>query len=325
MWQQFLYESLMGSRPYFVYTPADYWVGKVVPLVVMLHGCGQTVEDFAIGTQMNRLADEYQFIVVYPQQVSSANRSRCWNWFDPVHQVRGSGEPAMIAGMVEMIGEATDKWTIDPRRIYVAGISAGAAMAVILGATYPDIFTAIGAHSGVEYQAATSGIRALKAMRQGGPDPVVQGQFAYDAMGTLARVVPTIVFHGTNDHVVKAVNGDQVVQQWMHTGVLASQNGYRGNFLYPDSSTMGQIPGGHSFMLYRWSDYKGNVIQEYWKVKGLGHAWSGGSPEASHTDPRGPNASQAMYTFFMKHTMGHASLWGKFRRTFTGLFKVDSY
>jgi poly(hydroxyalkanoate) depolymerase family esterase len=325
MWQQYTFESLMGNRPYFVYTPADYWVGKVVPLVVMLHGCGQSAEDFAIGTQMNRLADVQQFIVVYPQQVRGANLNGCWNWFDPVHQVRGSGEPAIIAGIVETIGEATDQWTIDPRRIYVAGASAGAAMAVILGATYPDIFAAIGVHSGAEYQAATSKIKALKAMRQGGPDPVGQGQLAYDAMGTFARVVPTIVFQGTNDHIVKAVNGDQVVQQWMHTGALASQNGYRGNFFHPDSSITRQVPGGHSFMLYRWSDFKGNVIQEYWRVKDMGHAWSGGSPDASYTDPRGPSASQAMYTFFMNHTMGHASLWGKFQRTIANLFKADSH
>jgi len=325
MWQQYMYESLMGNRPYFVYTPADYWVGKVVPLVVMLHGCGQSAEDFAMSTQMNRLADEQQFIVVYPQQVSMANRNGCWNWFDPMHQVRGRGEPAMIAGMVEAIGEMTDQWTIDPSRIYVAGISAGAAMAVILGATYPDIFAAIGVHSGLEYKAATSGVKALKAMRQGGPNPIVQGQLAYGAMGTFARIVPTIVFQGTNDHIVNAINGDQIVQQWIQTTVLASRDGYRGDFLHHDSSTIGQVPGGHTYTLYRWSDSKENVIQEYWKVKGMGHAWSGGSSEASYTDQRGPNASMAMYAFFMNHRMGQASLWGKFRRTITDLFKADAH
>ena len=122
-----------------------------------------------------------------------------------------------------------------------------------------------------------------------------------------------------------SVNGDQVVQQWMHTDALASQNEYRAEFLRPDSRTMGQVSGGHSYTLYRWNDRKGNVIQEYWKVKGMGHAWSGGSPEASYTDARGPSASQAMYTFFMSHSMGNTTFWGKFRQTLIELFKVDAH
>jgi poly(hydroxyalkanoate) depolymerase family esterase len=128
MWQQYVYESLIGSRPYFVHTPANYGVGKVVPSVVMLHGCGQTAQDFALVTRMNELADQEDFIVVYPQQIKENHRNGCWNWFDPEHQVRGRGEPALFAGIVETMEEMTDLWMIDPRRIYVAGISAGAAI-----------------------------------------------------------------------------------------------------------------------------------------------------------------------------------------------------
>src|SRR5712691_10573249 len=155
-WQQYTYSGPSGNRPYFVYTPLKYQVGQAVPLVVMLHGCTQTAADFAAGAQMNQLAEQYNFIVVYPQQTNIANQYLCWNWFDPANQTRGSGEPAIIAGIVQAIEQNTSQWTIDTRRIYVAGLSAGAAMAVILGVTYPDIFAAIGVNTGFEYQAATT-------------------------------------------------------------------------------------------------------------------------------------------------------------------------
>ncbi len=329
MWHKYTYNDPTGSRLYFVYTPVNYQFGKAVPLVVMLHGCGQTALNFALGTRMNQLADEHQFIVMYPQQIITSNPNLCWNWFNPANQVRGSGEPAMIVGIIETMQQNTAQWTIDTRRIYVAGVSAGAAMAVILGATYPDIFAAIGVHSGVEYQAATGRIKAVKAMRQGGPDPVEQGQAAYDAMGAFAHVVPTIVFQGTGDNIVNSVNGDQVVQQWMQTDALASKSTYQADFYNPSSNTVGQVPDGHSYTTYTWNDRAGSEIQEYWKIKGMGHGWSGGSPNASYTDPQGPDASQAMYTFFMNHPMpmdktrGQASFWGKLRRTLVDWFKTE--
>ena len=300
-WQEYTYSGPAGSRPYFVYTPANYQVGVAVPLVVMLHGCTQTVADFAAGTHMNQLADQYDFIVVYPQQTSSSNFDLCWNWFDPSNQARGRGEPAILAGIVQSIEQQTTQWSINPQRIYVAGASAGAAMAVILGATYPDLFAAIGVHSGTEYQAATTPGDIVKVSSQGGPDPVQQGQLAYQAMGSFARVVPTIVFHGTADPVVSPINGDQVVQQWMQTDGLASHDTYQASFNNPSSITTGQVPGGHLYTVYTWNDSNGNAIQQYWKVNGMGHAWSGGSYGNSYTDPGGPDASLAMYTFFMNH------------------------
>ena len=151
-WQQYTYNGSAGSRPYFVYTPANYQVGTPAPMIVMLHGCSQTPADFAAGTQMDQLADQKQFIVVYPQQTSTYNQEACWNWFDPADQARGSGEPAIIAGIVQTVEQNTAQWTIDTHRVYVAGISAGAAMSVILGATYPDIFAALGVQSGLEYK-----------------------------------------------------------------------------------------------------------------------------------------------------------------------------
>jgi len=303
MWQEFTYKGPAGSRPYFVYTPENYQVGTAVPLVVMLHGCTQTAADFAAGTQMNALADQYHFIAVYPQQTSACNQNLCWNWFTSSNQSRGHGEPAIIAGMVRAIEQHTSQWMIDTSRMYAAGLSAGAALAVILGATYPDLFAAIGVHSAVEYRAATNTIDGLKAMRQGGPNPLQQGQAAYDAMGTVARAIPTIVFQGTSDVIVNPLNGDQVVQQWMQTDRLASHDTYHADFNSPTSTGTGQVPAGRSYTVSKWNDDNGGELQEYWKVDGMGHAWSGGNPDGSYTDPLGPNASLAMNQFFVNHPM----------------------
>jgi poly(hydroxyalkanoate) depolymerase family esterase len=301
-WQQFVYSGPAGSRPYFVYTPKHYQVGTAVPLIVMLHGCAQTALDFATGTQMNQLAEQYDFIVVYPQQTSLYNPALCWNWFDPASQFRGSGEPAILAGIVREIESHTDLWTIDRQRIYVTGLSAGGAMAVILGATYPDVFAAIGVHSGAEYGAIASPLSGGAAFLQGGPDPIQQGQAAFAAMGSFARVVPTIVFHGTNDLVSAPINGKQVVQQWMETDSLASQGSYQANFNAPSTTTNDQVPGGHAYTVYTWNDNNGNEVQAFWLINGMGHAWSGGNPY-NFTDLEGPSASLAMYTFFKNHPM----------------------
>ncbi|HLY31350.1 MAG TPA: PHB depolymerase family esterase [Ktedonobacterales bacterium] len=302
---QYTYNGSAGSRPYYVYTPANYQVGTPVPLIVMLHGCTQTPTDFANGTQMNTLADQDQFIVVYPQQTSTYNSLECWNWFQTADQSRGSGEPAIIAGIVQTVEQTTSQWTIDTNRVYVAGMSAGAAMAVIMGATYPDIFAAIGVHSGLEYQAATSETAATMAQSQGGPSPTQQGQAAYNAMGSAARVVPTIDFQGQSDYTVYPVNGDQVIEQWMQTDHLASNGSYNASFSSPSTTTNGQVSGsgGHSYTVETWNDTNGNEIEEYWKINGMGHAWSGGSSSGSYTDPNGPSATNAMYSFFMNHPM----------------------
>ncbi len=303
MWQEYIYNGPTGSRPYFVYTPTNYQAGVAVPLVVMLHGCTQTAVDLATGTQMNQLAEQQNFIVVYPQQSNAANQYLCWNWFDPANQSRDKGEPSIIVGIVQSITQNTVQWTIDTKSIYVAGISAGAALAVILGATYPDVFAAIGVHAGFEYQAATNSNAGLRAGRKGGPDPRQQGLLAYEAMGSFARVVPTIVFHGTNDYVINIINGDQVVQQWMYTDMLASNGAYNVDFAAPTTTTSGRVPGGRSYVTYGWTDANSKEIQQYWKVNGMGHAWSGGSPGGSYTDPQGPNASQAIYRFFLLHSL----------------------
>ncbi len=300
-WQSYIYNGPAGSRPYFVYTPTHYQVGTAVPLLVMLHGCTQTPLDFANSTGMNQLAEQHNFIVVYPQQTALYNSALCWNWYEPANQVRNSGEAAIVAGIVQTIEQDTSHWTINTHRIYVEGLSAGGALSVTLGAVYPDIFAAIGVHAGCEYQAATTPAGVIQVERTGGPSPVQQGRLAYAAMGAHARVVPTIVFHGTDDPIINVVNGDQVIQQWMQTDQLASHNTYTPSFTSPSSTTYGQIPGGHAYTIEGWKDHSGNEIQEYWKIAGMGHAWSGGS--GSFGDPLGPDASQATYAFFMQHPL----------------------
>jgi poly(hydroxyalkanoate) depolymerase family esterase len=268
----------------------------------MLHGCYQTAIDFATGTQMNQLAERYNFIVAYPQQLSVYNPALCWNWFNSSNQFRGSGEPAVIAGIVHEIENHTSRWTIDRYRIYITGLSAGAAMAVVLGATYPDIFAAIGVHSGGEYGAITSPLSGGQAFLQGGPDPIRQGRSAFAAMGNFARVVPVIVFHGTEDLVSRPINGKQVVQQWMETDLLASHGIYHADFDHPSSTIKGKVPSGHSYTVYKWNDKNGKEVEEYWLINGMGHAWSGGGLY-NFTDLQGPGASLAMYTFFKDHPM----------------------
>ncbi len=327
MWQQYSYIDPVGKHPYFVYTPLNYQVGTAVPLLVMLHGCSQTAQDFATGTAMNLLAEQHGFIVVYPQQTSNYNQNLCWNWFVPANQARGRGEPAAIIGIIQAIQQNTTLWTIDPARIYVAGLSAGAAMTVILGATYPDVFAAIGVHSGLEYKAATNLSSGLSAMRRGGPDPQQQGLAAFTAMSNLARIVPTIVFHGTNDTTVAPVNGDQALQQWMETDHLASRNTYTPDFTRPTHVTSGQVPGGRAYVIATWIAANGGEVQAYWKIRGMGHAWSGGSLAGSYTDPRGPNASLAMYNFFTAHSLVGSDTQNiasqtKLRHILTDLFKA---
>ena len=211
--------------------------------------------------------------------------------------------PAIIAGITRAVMIDTQRWTIDASRVYVAGMSAGGAMAVILAATYPDLFCAVAAHSAVEYQAATNLLGALQVLGQGGPDPIVQGQHAFQAMGDRARLMPVFVAHGNQDTRVNPINGDQAVRQWLETNRLATADGFTADFSTPtrDDRFDEPIPGGHRYRVRRWTDTTGTVVQEYWTVDGLGHAWSGGHWLGSFTDSRGPNISRAMYAFLTRH------------------------
>ncbi|HZU96396.1 MAG TPA: PHB depolymerase family esterase, partial [Planctomycetota bacterium] len=291
----FVTQTIQG-RSCMIYTPSK--PATRPPLVVMLHGCTQNPSDFAAGTQMNAVAEKNGFVVLYPQQPSSANQNDCWNWYLTAHQQRDQGEPALIVAITNQVVQQAG---CDPARVYVAGISAGAAMSVILGATYPDVFAAIGVCSGLEYQAATDLTSALTAMQTGGPSPSQQGAVAWKAMGSAARLVPVMVFHGSSDTTVAPVNGSQIVQQWIATDNLAPDGKQHTTLpTQPTRTTNGTSSGGDSYTLSEYCDASGRTVVAYVLVSGMNHAWSGGSSAGSYTDSKGPDASTMLAEFFLK-------------------------
>ena len=249
-----------------------------MPLVVMLHGCSQSPEDFAAGTRMNAFAERDGFLVCYPGQSSSANSSKCWNWFNDGDQRRDRGEPSLIAGITR---EVMARHAVDPARVYVAGLSAGGALAATMGQTYPDLYAAVGVHSGLACGAARDMSTAFTAMRQGGGARAAEG-------GSSARV-PTIVFHGDRDSTVDPVNGDEVAAQAIHAAAVSR------------AVEEGRVTGGHGYRRTRFLDADGAALVELWSIRGAGHAWAGGDPAASYTDPQGPDASREMLRFFAEH------------------------
>jgi len=256
-----------------------------VPLVVMLHGCTQSPDDLATGTRMNVLAEEHTFLVAYPAQAAGSNSSRCWNWFEAADQQRGRGEPSLIAGITcDILGE----YHVGADRVYVAGMSAGGAMAAIMGATYPDLYAAVGVHSGLAPGAAQDLPSAFAAMQQGRPGSKRQN---VPPEGS-ARIVPAIVFHGDRDTTVHPSNADHLIAHYRDTtdGPVPRATERRG-----------RVAGGHAYTCATYHDAAGRVIVERWTVHGLGHAWSGGSLPGSYTDPKGPDASAEMVRFFHQH------------------------
>jgi poly(hydroxyalkanoate) depolymerase family esterase len=268
------FSNAAGSRTYKLFIPSRYQ-GKPLPLIVMLHGCTQSPDDFAAGTRMNFLAEEQNCFVAYPEQPKGANQAKCWNWFRISDQQRGGGEPSLIAGITRQIMR---DYSIDSKRVYVAGLSAGGAAAAIMAATYGDLYAAVGIHSGLACGAASDLPSAFMAMRQGG---------GAETLVKVGAVVPTIVFHGDRDTTVHPDNGDRILEQ--------SPKATR-----PATKVLrGRVPDGHAYTRTIVTDRSGRVTSEHWNVHGAGHAWSGGSPAGSYTDPRGPDATREMLRFFL--------------------------
>ena len=276
------YTNQAGTRDYKLYIPSAY-AGQTLPLVVMLHGCTQGPDDFAVGTRWNAIAEEWPCLVLYPAQSSAANPTRCWNWFKADHQQRDAGEPSLIAGMTR---EVIADYHADPARIYIAGLSAGGAMAITMGTLYPELYAAVGTHSGVPYAAASDLPSALGVVQSAGAPTATPA-----GAGT-----PIIVFHGDRDQTVHPRNSDHIMSQCVPPRTRAqTQTRQAEGTARTYTKTAHQGPDGA-------------VVAEHWLVHGAGHAWFGGDRRGSFTDGTGPDASREMMRFFAAHAQPTAAL-----------------
>jgi len=276
------FRNAAGLRNYKLYIPSGY-DGRPCPLIVMLHGCTQSPDDFAAGTRMNVLADERTCLVAYPEQPASANPSKCWNWFNRRNQHRDRGEPSLVAGITRQI---MHDYVVDRERVYVAGMSAGAAAAAVLAAAYPDVYAALGVHSGLTCGLAHDVPSAFAAMRSddlNGRERILERPRSEER-----RPIPTIVFHGDQDATVHPRNGDRFAEE-MATANCVKQ------------VEMGRVPGGRAYTRTTYTDASGQQLLEQWVIHGAGHAWSGGSASGSYTDPQGPDATKEFARFFLSH------------------------
>ncbi len=265
-----------GTRSFKLYIPASAETAdKPLPALMMLHGCKQTPEDFAHCTGMNALAEEFGFLVIYPDQERRSQIYRCWNWYKPSDQARGSGEPALLASMVSAV---IAKQGCDPDKVYVAGLSAGASAALILADAYPEIFAAVGTHSGLPIGAAHDGLSATIAMKYGAPG------LRHNAP------LPTIDFHGSLDKVVHPRNGRFIVARALHPFSHLCK-----------TVKMGQKAGGRAYVRTSYRLGTGRSLIEHWVIEGGAHGWSGGNAAHLFTDPTGPDASREMVRFFLSH------------------------
>lgn len=279
------YLADIGSLRYKLFIPSCY-DGAPLPLLLMLHGCGQDADDFACGTGMNALAEKSGCLVAYPEQSCGANGNKCWNWFDAAHHQRGQGEPALIAGVAQKI---MSDYAVDAARVFVAGLSSGGSMAVILGRSYPELFSAVGCHSGLAHGSATDCFGALQAMRQGAGGEARDGAAGF-------RRIPIIVFHGDLDATVHPSNGDSVLRQ---------------SIVDPRARAVAQLDAsqetgqatGRSYTRDIHRSKCGAIVAEQWTVHGGGHAWSGGNGRGSYTDAAGPAASEEMLRFFIQREL----------------------
>jgi len=308
-WVSGAVKNSSGSLEYKLWLASGYRKERPVPLVLMLHGCTQKAEDMAAASEMNDLADTNNFLVGYPEQAAAANPLRCWICFDPKHQSRYAGEPALIAAVIQDIRAS---YSIDAKRVYVVGISAGGAMAVVMGATYPELFAGLGVIAGTEYKAGTTMEAGLAAMKAGGPDPDQQGILAFQAMqkgsGGSKKRMPVIAFHGTKDPYVNPINAEQLIAQWAETNDYLDDGKDNDSItIQSPNETKGTVPNGYSYTRYLYKDSNGRLLMEKWIVEGLGHAWPGSPIANQFADVKGPNASAEMLRFFAETTF-HSSV-----------------
>lgn len=282
------------EREYRLYVPAGS-ADRPAPLVVMLHGCTQSPETFAESTRMNSHADGAGFVVLYPAQKLTSNPTRCWNWFSPKNQTRDSGEPAEIVALIEQVAR---DYPIDRKRVYVAGLSAGASMSAILAACYPDVFAAAAIHDGTMYKSASTLVEAQKVMLTGkAPDPERLGSEAWNCGGKRPLTVPVMVWHGQGDNVVNRGNAELLVRQFLALNDLADDGKSNGSAKQVSSKKSGQVDAGYSYTITRYGSRRRPLV-EYYEVAEMGHAWSGGKDDLLFSDAKGPDASMLMWDFF---------------------------
>lgn len=274
-WLQGSYANRAGERAYLLYVPSGY-TGEPLPLITMLHGGTQSAGDFAAGTRMNELAERHTFLAVYPEQSAQANPMRYWNWFQPGHQRRDAGEPSLIAGITLQVAA---EYAVRAEQVYVAGFSAGAAMSAVMAACYADLYAAVGVHSGLPYGVASDVASAFDAMKNG------------RRPRTAAGPSPLIIFHGDADATVDLVNAQCLVDARLRAGASSCR----------ESIHTGQVPRGHRYTRSVFTQPDGAPAVERWTIHQSGHAWSGGSPRGSYTDPLGPDASAELVRFFLQH------------------------
>ncbi len=269
------FSNEFGARRYDVYVPDTYDEKKSHPLIIMLHGCTQDAADIARGTRLNETADREGLLIVYAEQPASAHPRTCWTWYDPAHQSRDRGEPSLIAGITRAV---MDRYQVDSGKVYIAGISAGGAMAAIVAAEYPELFAALGVHSGVPVGAATSVVQALDIMRMG------PGEL--NELPQIGARAPAFIAHGEGDSILIHRNGELLARQW---AAALSATG--------EAEKSGAVGA-----TVRAFTRDGHVMVEWWSLEGVGHAWSGGSAEGTFTDPSGPDVTAAMVRFFLERT-----------------------
>lgn len=282
----FLRRSVMtasGGRDYRLFVPSTH---RPRGLIVMLHGCKQNAEDFALGTCMNRAANDEGLLVAYPTQIRSANAMGCWNWFRPEDQTRDTGEPLIIAELTRALIAEFELGS----KVFVAGLSAGGAMAAVMGANYPEIYEAVGVHSGLPYRSAHDVNSALAAMRG-----VPQGRSGHSSAPLPSWATRLIVFHGSQDRTVAPSNGERLISSLRGSNPSAAVNEH--NF----------TSGSHAVRFTEIIEADGKLSGESWFVEGASHHWIGGDPAGSFAKAEGPSASREMVRFFLGQRRHHQS------------------
>ncbi len=285
------------SREYLVYVPKGRSIWRRAPLVVLCHGCKQTPEEFAQGTRITDLADRHQFVVLLPRQKESANPWRCWNWFES-HTAGGSGEAAIVAAQIRSVRR---RYRCHRKRVLVAGISAGGALAAIMGVRHPDLVAAVAVHSGLACGAAKSPVTAIAVM-QSGPEQDVA------ALADIARAsaskqpvrIPLLALHGDADNVVAPRNAAALVRQYLHlNGHASASDPTAQSSALPaaDAETRTTLANGRTEVVREWRT-DGRLVARLVEVAGLGHAWSGGDPSLAYNDAEPPDATELVGAFF---------------------------